>query len=49
MKSLGEANKFVDTMIEQLMHSRFHVKLVEIIKLYSLFESFESLVKITKN
>ena len=48
MKSLREAKKFVDTMIEQ-MQSRFNCKSVEIIKLSALFESFESLIKITEN
>jgi len=47
IKSLKEAKKFVDTMIEQ-MQLRFNKKSLEIIKLSALFESFESLITITE-
>ncbi|KAL4084474.1 hypothetical protein QTP88_028287 [Uroleucon formosanum] len=47
MKSLKEAKQFVDTMIEQ-MQLRFNEKSLEIIKLSTLFESFESLIKIVE-
>jgi len=47
IKSLKEAKKFVDAMIEQ-MQLRFNKKSLEIIKLSALFESFESLITITE-